>query len=264
MTELNLKECVQVSQMGRKEKGFPSRRHSRCKYTGGETAQGVFQELVHTKAAPGLSHCHLSGGVLRWPPNWSTCFCLAEWSLENLDLTVPLCSKSLQESKSQNPCSALQLYKMSAPPPRLSLPTATFLPFISCCSVPCCFFQFCHEGPPCSSSQNKVSVLSPLSLRICIPSVPHPTPTDTRLALWFSSGVCSVIPLPGHPVSKSSSLSLQPSQCSPQCSCTPFLALFSSMAHQLFPQVVPIWLACCFFVFPYQNVNSLRVGTLSL
>lgn len=223
--------------MGRKEKGFASRRHSRCKDTGGETAQGVFQELVHTRAAPGLSRCHLSGGVLRWSPNWSTCFCLAEWSLENLDLTAPLCTKSLLESKSQNPCSALQLYKMSVP--RLSLPTATFLPFISCCSVPCCFFQLCHEGPPCSSSQNKVSMLSWLSLCICIPFVPHPTPTDTWLALWFSSGVCSVIPVPGHPVSKSSSLSLQPS--APRSAPVPPFLLYS-----------PPWLTNCFpSCFPF-------------
>lgn len=37
MTELNIKECVQVSQMGRKEEGFLSRRDSWCRETGGET-----------------------------------------------------------------------------------------------------------------------------------------------------------------------------------------------------------------------------------
>ena len=61
MTELNIKECVQVSQMGRKEKGFLSRRKSRCKETGDETAQGVFQDVVHVRAPPGPSRC-----PLRW------------------------------------------------------------------------------------------------------------------------------------------------------------------------------------------------------
>lgn len=64
MTELNIKECVQVSQMGRKEKGFLSRRNSRCKETGGETAQGIFQDVVHIRAPPEPGHCHLSGGLL--------------------------------------------------------------------------------------------------------------------------------------------------------------------------------------------------------
>lgn len=64
MTELNIKECGQVSQMGRKEEGFLSRRDSRCRETGGETAQGVFQDVVHIRAPPGQSRCHLSGGLL--------------------------------------------------------------------------------------------------------------------------------------------------------------------------------------------------------